>query len=43
MINYILGKLGFKHDHYINVKRLFEYKDFPNKKLYCTICKKRLR
>lgn len=42
MINYILGKFGFKHNHYINAKKLFEYRDFGNS-LKCTICNKRLK
>lgn len=41
MINYILGKLGFKHIHYVNVKKLFEHRDF-NTPLKCTICNKEL-
>jgi len=43
MINWLKGKLGLKHTHLINVKKLFEYRDFPKKKLYCTICKERLK
>ena len=42
MINYLKGKLGLKHDHYINAKKLFKHYDFGGI-LKCTICNKRLR
>jgi len=39
MINYIKGKLGLKHIHYVKLNILLR----PYMPMYCTICNERLR
>lgn len=43
MINWIRGKLGLSHDHYVNAKKLFEYWDFGVNRPKCVICNKELK